>query len=720
MAPAAAWLLGEALALVVAEWFLVPKFDAFGRDAEARPVRRTRHVAHGETQRRGGHRFFKFPIALHRLGLFGGPGTELAETGTGREIGIGLGVGHRRDGALDADLALDFDPMKTDRRAGELAELGGLGAVEVGVENEAAFIDALEQHHANLGKPALIDGGERHAGGLGAFGADGFVHPRFEVGDGLDVFGSGHGERSQDMESGVKVQRLCSLVAVDFPRACTSAGVKARPSTMAKKVENTPEQQAAAPKWLSGFFLTLCCLVLIAAPWWLGSEGLEAQQFLLAGSVLVAMLGLAVRLSGAVSPGAGKAWRVQRWVLALGSLFLVIQGVRIYNPSHVVTMIGSGWGVQGLSPTPWLPQSLVAPFDGVEGDYLPFRNSARYLLIFSAAWFYALGLALGLTERGKVNVWLGVAAANGLTMAAVSVLHRLSGEPLTLWKFRTVFDFSGGSPVFFYKNHNGGYLVAMMASILAVAAMQKQKGWRLALELSAGLAWLATMLVNCRFAAAWGLVVSVVYLMLRRSDEPTESRVKRSAWPRVLVVALVLVVVGLGLTQLGGGRFLARFDELKQDPMSFVQGGSFRTMLREIGWEMWSDRPVWGWGGGAYLYLFNGYHQRVPEFAAHIYREQPDRNRFFMVYADSDWVEFLVEYGVVGVGLMVAALGICVVIWLKAKAWRDTTLACVMMAVAGLVLHGFLDHTLRNPALLMLLGALMVVGLRLSARLERR
>ena len=56
--------------------------------------------------------------------------------------------------------------MKHQRSLGVAGELAALLALRIGIENEAALVEALEQHHAGVGQAVGVDGGERHGGGI--------------------------------------------------------------------------------------------------------------------------------------------------------------------------------------------------------------------------------------------------------------------------------------------------------------------------------------------------------------------------------------------------------------------------------------------------------------------------------------------------------------------------------------------------------------------------
>jgi len=62
-------------------------------------------------------------------------------------------------------------------------QLPALGAFEVGVEDEAGRIDVLEQHHANVGQPVRVGGGQRHGVGVVGLLRAGLLQPFGEEGE---------------------------------------------------------------------------------------------------------------------------------------------------------------------------------------------------------------------------------------------------------------------------------------------------------------------------------------------------------------------------------------------------------------------------------------------------------------------------------------------------------------------------------------------------------
>src|ERR1700676_2693759 len=96
---------------------LLPELDPPRGYPEPRPRRRPRYdgplgILPGERLKA----LFERRTARERPRLVGRPGADLAVAQPGREIGIGLLLGNRRDHTLDADLPGQGFPVKAQRR----------------------------------------------------------------------------------------------------------------------------------------------------------------------------------------------------------------------------------------------------------------------------------------------------------------------------------------------------------------------------------------------------------------------------------------------------------------------------------------------------------------------------------------------------------------------------------------------------------------------------
>src|SRR6185312_4767233 len=83
------------------------------------------------------------------------------------KVGVGLGVGDALDRTFHAHLPFHGLPMKTQRGPRMREQLAAFSTLVIRVEHEAARIDVLEEDDARRRASRIIDGGERHGGGIG-------------------------------------------------------------------------------------------------------------------------------------------------------------------------------------------------------------------------------------------------------------------------------------------------------------------------------------------------------------------------------------------------------------------------------------------------------------------------------------------------------------------------------------------------------------------------
>jgi O-antigen ligase len=155
---------------------------------------------------------------------------------------------------------------------------------------------------------------------------------------------------------------------------------------------------------------------------------------------------------------------------------------------------------------------------------------------------------------------------------------------------------------------------------------------------------------------------------------------------------------------------LARFSETFRERKTFLSGGQFRNILHSIAWKMTLDKPWFGHGAGCYILLFTEYHPKVPEYMDSIKRDHPTTHRILHSHADGDWIEFTAEYGLIGTAL----LAIPWVAWLlRLFQFRPLHPAVIILSlgVGFVLIHGWFDFVLRNPAILGLTGVLAVVAI---------
>jgi O-antigen ligase len=168
-------------------------------------------------------------------------------------------------------------------------------------------------------------------------------------------------------------------------------------------------------------------------------------------------------------------------------------------------------------------------------------------------------------------------------------------------------------------------------------------------------------------------------------------------------VVVVLSVLGLGAA--------VGYEDLREKARHFVEGdGLYSLRSRELaarrGWEMAMDRPVLGWGAGCFQYGFTKYQRREPE----LMRVRQLALRWEHVH--NDWLEFLIELGLLGSMPIVFTIGYSLYELLRLRAWKNFLALPVLSGFGALALHATIDFPLRNPAIASTACALVPLVLR--------
>ncbi|MFP8781187.1 O-antigen ligase family protein [Hydrogenophaga sp. RWCD_12] len=294
-------------------------------------------------------------------------------------------------------------------------------------------------------------------------------------------------------------------------------------------------------------------------------------------------------------------------------------------------------------------------------------------------------VALGLTAtRAQLTVLARVCLASALAQAILALAQLGPAKFLHFGAF-----FTGAIGTFANSNHLASYLV--MCIPWTVLEMQRQSHERGRSRREGGQAWM------------WGVVLAVMMAAV----VATGSRAGLAIALLVLAAAILIMPPGIGqywplrwrLGALGvlvlaallavGTQFLHRLGGLSAD--ASVRWSIFQStgQAAKIFWPM-------GSGLGSFSAVF-------PRF-------QPmQTSRNFVEHAHSDYVQFLMETGALGV--------ICVLLagWLLARqAWPllrrvsdskrplaadDAWALAAALGLAGLLLHAWVDFNLRIPAL---------------------
>jgi O-antigen ligase len=164
-------------------------------------------------------------------------------------------------------------------------------------------------------------------------------------------------------------------------------------------------------------------------------------------------------------------------------------------------------------------------------------------------------------------------------------------------------------------------------------------------------------------------------------------RQKKGIRLAVAFAAFAVVLLSL-LTWLGGKELTSRVTSISTEARSEISGG-IRLNIDRDGLHMFRAKPMLGWGLGTFPVVY-------PQFRTFY-------TNFFVNQAHDDYLQLLVETGLVGFGTMVWFLMVLYrSVLRKIKNWMSdvssaVSLAC-MLSFTGILVHSVLDFNLQIPA----------------------
>lgn len=427
-------------------------------------------------------------------------------------------------------------------------------------------------------------------------------------------------------------------------------------------------------------------------------------------SLALAAFGFAVSLWPAVlaaplsAPTALHGWsRLRRFpIFWFGLALLVLVVAQSLNPSWTYEHDAKHWWMRRLSAVSWLPTSVVAPFDRY--------NLWRVFVVLAAAWMLACSIWVGATRRRSLQTILVALAVNGVLVAAVGIVHRMSGDPRVLW----IREFKGavGFGPLVYHNHGAAYiaLVGIAAFGLAIWFHDQAmiRGARSSPALIFAIIWFVALVGVAVSGSRAGFALSVLFslaavgaLALPRGRSWVDAR---HAW--VKYVPLLVLLGAWGAFMIGfadTSEIRRKFDLLRQKG---VQEWSVRQRIaaREKGVAMFNDRWAYGWGAGSFRYMFVPYARTNPEV--------DDNGRAFWEFLHNDWLQMGIEFGLAGSVIFIAGLGWCVARWVRGRGWNNPVAISLGIACLQTLVHGWMDFPFQNPAILLTWLSLVAIALR--------
>lgn len=420
--------------------------------------------------------------------------------------------------------------------------------------------------------------------------------------------------------------------------------------------------------------------------------------------------------AGIASQSSARRRLIRQGVFWAGLALFVWIVCQASNTWGVVVQRDLFWYVSPHDYITWLPSGLDAPFASNEEP--GGMNGWRQMLILAGPWAFFCSLRISSLGRRHYEI-LAVAAI--LNAVGIAVAGHLSH----LMKWRDFLGFQAHDTrhvifgPFVYRNHAGCYLYMVAALALALMfQLVDRRGHRAdqgGPHLIAGFAALllllaaaSTMSMGASVAASvLALYVPVAYFADRRI------RVNVSPAPLLLIFCLFGVLFwAASSTKLANKWFYAM--ESKKIQL-VVDGEDSRAALRAVSLNMLlsadTGRIVSGYGAGTFRWVSPSFMAQQPEFLSR--KGVLSRRASF---AHNDWAQALLEWGLMGLFVVGAALWGLLRLGIRAALNPSAALWAIGVCIAVFALHAFFDFLLFQPLLIVL--ALSLAWARCLARHE--
>lgn len=462
-------------------------------------------------------------------------------------------------------------------------------------------------------------------------------------------------------------------------------------------------------------------LTLAYTAWGFGGVIAWSMHIMLAGGLLTFAIAV-VPLGGKRDSGSRSPLSTFHFPLLkspafyLTSAFLIYLVIAALNPAWQIASNERGWWLESVPPplASWLPTSVEAPYEPM--------NAWRIFNMHLAAFSLGLGLYLGIASRRTALFLLWSFLTSLSLMAAVAILQKYTDSGMVLWTYKSENQHSWGS--FFYRNQGAAFLNwgIVLAAVLYFHHSRRSReaarsgGPHFLAFCCIGLIAVSVGLALSRGGILFAGILIGLFLLLVLLDFSLSTFHFPISVTLPLTFTLTLLL-SIGLFQayraIDWEAMEERFGDISETIDSADRDA--RMLSSQLTWKMAQDQLWTGWGAGSFRYAFPMYQQEIPEMFYSRYHRKKQQwvGRRFYRYAHNDILQFLAEYGIVGCGLLLLAIGSFLL-----PAWRAIfrfPLPTVLF-LAGLACaagHAFLDFIFHSPSF----WVAFIAGIALCSRL---
>jgi O-antigen ligase len=395
--------------------------------------------------------------------------------------------------------------------------------------------------------------------------------------------------------------------------------------------------------------------------------------------------------------GSNREWSAALFCLLTALLcggwsVLQLQKGSTSNPAlkPALPLFGLLLAVQAWALIQWLTSISTDP--GRTLHYLMLGIGYSLLFILIVGLFYT---------RKRLTLLAGTLVVSATLQGFYGSLMTLSGIE---WLFFVPKDsyFGVATGTYVNRNHLAGYLVMTLGVGI---------GLLLALRDGAPFRWtnLLEMLMGPKARLRLGLVIMVIALVMTRSRMGNtaffaslmilgalfillnkENRLRNSLILASLIVIDVLVISQFfGLDKLKDRLVNTRVENVMDGEQIIARKNELRLDVFDYAWVQFMERPVFGFGAGSFESSFQRY--PGPEVPLHY------------DHAHNDYLQFAIEYGLIGFVLLggfvlLALYHALKALWRRESWYRSGMGFGAAMGILGILIHSSTDFNLQIPA----------------------
>lgn len=329
---------------------------------------------------------------------------------------------------------------------------------------------------------------------------------------------------------------------------------------------------------------------------------------------------------------------------------------------------------------------------------------------YSTFKYLMLGLAYSLLFVVVVDVfktrsrliWLIGALLLSGTLQALLGSMRVFGELSGL--FNWLFDSSTqvATGTFVNRNHFAGYLemtLALGIGLMLAFRTGKPFSWvgflelllspKMMIRLALVLMVIALVMTHSRMGNTAFMLSLVLVSLLFIARNPL-NRVRNSLIIlSILVIDVLVISQYFGLERLKDRVFNTEVSVSVEQGALVVNLDDLRSLALERGLPLAFEKPWVGQGAGSYEFAFMSY--SGIDFGGHF------------DHAHNDYLQFWIEYGLIGILLLLAFLLLSIyfalkALWMRESLFRSGLGFGVSMALVSIMIHSFFDFNLQIPA----------------------